>query len=171
MYTLENLVADLRQGAANYDLIAVQEAVRRAVAEKPLAADPGRMQILHDEPGLTVVHVAVKAGFGSPPHDHRTWAVIGVYGGQEDNTFYRLAGSTRAIEQAGGRTLRDGDVMVLGDNAIHKIANPRGDTLLALHVYGKNIFKIERSAWDPVTGAERPFEMKVAGPGANTAKG
>lgn len=169
MYTLEDLVADLRQGIANYDLLAVQEAVQRAVAQKPLAPDPGTMRILHDEPGLTVVHVAVKAGFGSPPHDHRTWAVIGVYGGQEDNTFYRLAGDTRAIEQTGGRTLRDREVMVLGDNAIHKIANPCGDTLLALHVYGKNIFKIERSAWDPVTGAERPFEMRVAGPVA--AKG
>lgn len=170
MYSLDNLVADLKQGAAKNDFNAVQEAVRRAVAEKPLAADRGKLQILHDEAGLTVVHVAVNPGFVSPPHDHRTWAVIGVYNGQEDNTFYRLAGDTRAIEQAGGRTLREREVMMLGRNAIHKIANPRGDALLALHVYGRNIFKIERSAWDPVTGAEGPFDLKVAGPRADSTK-
>lgn len=163
MYTLEDLVAELKEGTGKNDFNAVQDAVRRAVAENPLVADPAKMQIIHDEPGLTVVHVAVKAGVTSPPHDHRTWAVIGVYDGQEDNTFYRLVGDTRAIEQAGGRTLQERDVLMIGENGIHKIANPRLDTLIAIHVYGKNIFTIERSAWDPVTGAERPFEMKIGG--------
>jgi predicted metal-dependent enzyme (double-stranded beta helix superfamily) len=60
--------------------------------------------------------------------------------------------------------------MMLGPNAIHKIANPRSDALLALHVYGKNIFKIERSAWDPVTGAEGPFDLKIAGHRADSGK-
>jgi predicted metal-dependent enzyme (double-stranded beta helix superfamily) len=92
--------------------------------------------------------------------------VIGVYDGQEDNTFYRLVDNTRAIEQAGGRTLQERDVLMLGQNGIHKIANPGGETLVALHVYGKNIFKIARSAWDPVTGIERPFDMTVDSRGA-----
>jgi predicted metal-dependent enzyme (double-stranded beta helix superfamily) len=161
MYTLEDLVTELKESTGKGDFNAVQEAVRHVIAEKPFAADPGKTQILHDEPGLTIVHVAVNAGFGSPPHDHRTWAVIGVYDGQEDNTFYRLVDNTRAIEQAGGKSLQERDVLMLGQNGIHKIANPRGETLVALHVYGKNIFTIERSAWDPVTGLERPFDMKV----------
>ncbi len=165
MYTLETLVADLK--SAKGDFTALQEAVRRAVAHKPIAADRSRLQILHDEPGLTVVHVAVNPGFVSPPHDHRTWAVIGVYEGQEDNTFYRLRADSRRIEEAGGRTLHDRDVMMLSEDAIHKIANPRTATLAALHVYGKNIFQIERSAWDPGTGAEHPFELKIASPRAS----
>jgi len=162
MYTLETLVADLK--SAKGDFAALQEAVRRAVTRKPIAADPGRLKILHDEPGLTVVHVAVNPGFVSSPHDHRTWAVIGVYEGQEDNTFYRLRGDSRRIEEAGGRTLQDRDVMMLGEDAIHKIANPRAATLAALHVYGRNIFQIERSAWDQATGTEHPFELKIASP-------
>jgi predicted metal-dependent enzyme (double-stranded beta helix superfamily) len=161
MHTLEDLVTELKESICSSDFNAVQEAVRHAIAQKPFAADAGKTQILHDEPGLTIVHVAVTAGFASPPHDHRTWAVIGVYDGQEDNTFYRLVDNTRSIEQAGGRSLQERDVLMLGQNGIHKIANPRGETLVALHVYGKNIFKIERSAWDPVTGIERPFDMTV----------
>jgi|SRR5579863_2084663 len=160
MYTLEQLVTELRDAVHANNFSAVQDAVRHAVAEKPLA-DPGRTQVLHDEPGLMVLQAVVGAGFASPPHDHRTWAVIGVYHGQEDNTFYRLVNGTRAIEPAGGRSLAERDIIMLGPNGIHKIANPRRDALVALHVYGLNIFKIDRSAWDPATGVERPFDIKL----------
>ena len=162
MYDFDQFIRDLREGVKAADFAAVQESVRRALHEKPYTADPARMQVLHDEPGLMVLHTAVGAGFASPPHDHRTWAVIGVYSGQEDNTFYRLAAESRAIEQTGGRSLRDRDVMMLQSDAIHKIANPRKETLLALHVYGLNILNIERSAWDPLTSKERPFDIKIA---------
>jgi predicted metal-dependent enzyme (double-stranded beta helix superfamily) len=160
MYQLDDLIRELREARDSGELSAVQEVVRRAIAKKPLVADAS-LRLLHNEPGLTVVHTAVAGGFASPPHDHRTWAVIGVYDGQEDNTFYRLVADTRAIEPAGGRSLRSRDVMRLGPDAIHKISNPRSDTLVALHVYGDNIFKIDRSAWDLATMVERPWVVKI----------
>jgi len=48
------------------------------------------------------------------PHEHRMWAVIGMYGGQEDNAFYRRASG--GLEPAGGRELPAGDVLVMGDD-------------------------------------------------------
>ena len=39
------------------------------------------------------------AGHALYPHDHRMWAAIGIYAGQEDNAFYRRTG-------AGGRDAR-----------------------------------------------------------------
>ena len=33
----------------------------------------------------------VDSGMALNPHEHRMWAVIGMYGGQEDNAFYRRA--------------------------------------------------------------------------------
>jgi predicted metal-dependent enzyme (double-stranded beta helix superfamily) len=122
--------------------------------------------LLHSEPGLTVLHTVVNPGFVSPPHDHRTWAVIGVYDGQEDNTFYRLIEGNRSIEQIGRRSLKKGEVLTLCSEAIHQIANPLGRKLIALHVYGKNIFETERSAWDPATGDERPFKLALDAHGA-----
>lgn len=163
MYTIDDLIRELREARKSGELSAVQEAVRHAVAEKPLVADVGRMQVLHDEPGLMVLHTAVACGIASPPHDHRTWAVIGVYNGQEDNTFYRLVPDTRAIEAAGGRSLQERDVLTLGPDAIHKISNPRREALVALHVYGLNVLKIDRSAWDLATMRERPFVVKLDG--------
>ncbi len=126
----------------------------------------GSSQLLLSEPGLTVFHTVVNPGFISPPHDHRTWALIGVYNGQEDNTFYRLIGGSRRIEQIGGRNLERGEVLTLDPQAIHKISNPRGDKLIALHVYGENIFEIERSAWDSATGEEWPFKLRLDARGA-----
>ena len=39
------------------------------------------------------------------PHEHRMWAVIGMYGGQEDNAFFRRAPavSSRGRQGAAGR--------------------------------------------------------------------
>lgn len=165
MYTLEDMVRELREATATGQLAAIKEAVARAITYPPLAADPSRPAILCDEPGLMVLHTAVDAGFKSPPHEHRTWAVIGVYQGQEDNTFYRLANEQRAIEEAGGRSLKEGEVLTLGDEVIHKIANPRAEKLVALHVYGVNILTNERSAWDPMSGKEYPFGVKIGSDG------
>jgi len=161
MYTLDSLLDELRQAVRNSDLTAVAEVVRSAIREKPFVAKFGSSQLLHSESGLTVLHTVVNPGFVAPPHDHRTWAVIGVYDGQEDNTFYHLIGSSRRIEQTGRRNLKQGEVLTLDVDAIHQIANPLSKKLVALHVYGKNIFEIERSAWDPATGDERPFKLTL----------
>ncbi|MBV8362390.1 MAG: hypothetical protein JO189_31310, partial [Deltaproteobacteria bacterium] len=101
MYTLDNLLDELRQALADSDLAAVADVVRRAIREEPMVSQAGSSQSLHSEPGLTVLHTVVNPGFASPPHNHRTWAVIGVYEGQEDNTFYRLVDGSRRIEEIG----------------------------------------------------------------------
>src|SRR4051812_4395711 len=46
----------------------------------------GAIYRAHD---LTILHATVTPGFESPLHNHTMWAVIGVFEGQEDNTFYR----------------------------------------------------------------------------------
>ena len=161
MYTLDNLLDELRQALADSDLAAVADVVRRAIREEPMVSQAGSSQSLHSEPGLTVLHTVVNPGFASPPHNHRTWAVIGVYEGQEDNTFYRLVDGSRRIEEIGRRNLRQGEVLTLGIEAMHKIANSGSNKLIALHVYGKNILEIERSAWDLATGNERPFKLAL----------
>jgi predicted metal-dependent enzyme (double-stranded beta helix superfamily) len=161
MYLIENLLNELRTAAASKDLNAVADVVRNAVRHEPLVPQVGASQLLHAEQGLTVLHTVVNPGFVSPPHDHRTWAVIGVYDGHEDNTFFRLLEGSRNIQPIGRRALTPGEVLSLASEAIHRIANPLTRKLIALHVYGKNIFEIERSAWDPATGNERPFQLAV----------
>ena len=38
---------------------------------------------------LTVLHVVWAPRMTIYPHDHRMWAAIGIYAGQEDNSFFR----------------------------------------------------------------------------------
>lgn len=117
----------------------------------------GGITTLHNAADLTVLQVAWTPGMALYPHDHRMWAVIGMYGGQEDNAFFRRA--PRGLEAAGGRELPAGDVLVLGEDAIHSVANSRQEFAVALHVYGGDFFSVERSEWDPETFEERPRDL------------
>lgn len=114
--------------------------------------------LIYRSPDLTVLKAAVPAGFKSPPHNHLMWAVIGVYDGQENNFFYRRSGET--LETAGGRELRVSDVLVLGTDAIHAIANPLERTSFAIHVYGGDLPGAPRRMWNPETLQEEPFEYQ-----------
>jgi predicted metal-dependent enzyme (double-stranded beta helix superfamily) len=94
------------------------------------------------------------------PHDHRMWAVIGVYGGQEENAFYRR-GEGRLMEH-GNKTLRTKDTLPLGESIIHAVTNPLERITAAIHVYGGDFFAVPRSEWDPQTLEERAFDLEHA---------
>jgi predicted metal-dependent enzyme (double-stranded beta helix superfamily) len=118
----------------------------------------GGITTVHHAPDLTILHVAWTPGMALNPHEHRLWAVIGMYGGQEDNSFFRRVPG--GLEPSGGRALPAGDVLVLGDDVIHSVANSRRDFAVALHVYGGDFFAVERSEWDFDTFDERPRDIE-----------
>jgi predicted metal-dependent enzyme (double-stranded beta helix superfamily) len=142
-------------------------AVRDVLAE--LVADPdslehaigpvelGGITPLHNSEELTVLRVAWTPGMALNPHDHRMWAVIGLYGGQEDNAFYRR--SPDGLQAAGGKEVPAGDILVMGDDIIHSVANTRREFAVALHVYGGDFFTVPRSEWDFDTYEERPRDI------------
>jgi predicted metal-dependent enzyme (double-stranded beta helix superfamily) len=142
-------------------------AVRDALDE--LVSDPGGLEralgpveeggitTLHRADDLTILHVVWTPGMALNPHDHRMWAVIGLYGGQEDNAFYRRTSS--GLEPSGGREVPAREVLVLGDDAIHSVANTRREFAVALHVYGGDFFAVERSEWDFETYREQPRDL------------
>jgi predicted metal-dependent enzyme (double-stranded beta helix superfamily) len=81
-----------------------------------------------------------------------------MYGGREDNAFFRRVPG--GLEASGGRELPAGEVLVLGDDAIHSVANTRRDFAVALHVYGGDFYSVERSEWDFETYEERPRDFE-----------
>ena len=118
----------------------------------------GGITPLYNGDDLTILRVAWTPGMALNPHEHRMWAVIGMYGGQEDNAFYRRA--PHGLEPAGGKELPAGDVLVLGDDVIHSVANTRRDFAVVVHVYGGDFFRVERSEWDFGTYDERPRDFE-----------
>lgn len=164
MFDLDGFIGDCRAAVAEDDSHkAVREIVARAVAE-PAAVVKGlgepRMagvDVLYRGDDLTILNVIWAPLMTILPHDHRTWAVIGVYGGGEDNVYWRRLADGR-IEAAGARSLRVGSAEPLGRDIIHSVTNPIGRLTGAIHVYRGDFLAIERSEWDPETLAERPYD-------------
>lgn len=165
MFDLERFVEECRLAVREADArAAIQELIASAVASpRALLAslgEPDRAGInrIHVADDLTILNLVWGPGMTLHPHDHRMWAVIGLYGGREENTFWRRDGST--LQRHGARVLEVGDVAPLGRDVIHSVHNPLEQLTGALHVYGGNFFETPRSEWHPETLLEEPFSVE-----------
>ena len=172
MFDLDRFIADCRAAVAeDASHKAAREIVTRAMAD-PAAVLKGLgeprfagVEAIYCGDDVTILNVVWAPLMTILPHDHRTWAVIGVYGGREDNVYWRRlsnepggeAGPTR-VEAAGARSLSTGDAEPLGRDIIHSVTNPIARLTGAVHVYGGDFIAAERSEWDPETLTERPYD-------------
>jgi predicted metal-dependent enzyme (double-stranded beta helix superfamily) len=122
------------------------------------AVEAGGLTTLYNAPELTVLRVAWTPGMVLNPHNHTVWACIGMYGGVEENAFYRRV--PKGLEPAGGKNVHAGEVAVLGHDIIHSVANRRREYAVALHVYGGDFFGDGRSEWDFETFTEAPRDIE-----------
>ena len=142
---------------------AIREVLDRALAEpnavaEALAPTEGGLTLLHHTDELTVLHVVWAPKMRLYPHDHRMWAAIGIYAGQEENAFYRR--NERTLVDSGGKRLDTGDTVVLGDDTIHAVTNPREGLTGAIHIYGGDFVNQPRSQWGPGPVEERPYDYE-----------
>ncbi len=169
MFDLDRFIADCRAAVAEDESHkAVREVVARAVAE-PTGVLKGvgeprfaGVERIYHAPDLTILNVVWGPMMTIMPHEHRMWAVIGVYTGAEDNMFWRRIGEpgSSRVEAAGARSLRVRDAEPLGRDIVHSVTNPIPRLTGAIHVYGGDFFAVERSKWDAETLLERPFDVE-----------
>ena len=146
---------------------AVREIVARAMEnstdlEKMIGIpERGGVNRLHVSNELTILNVVWAPYMTLKPHNHNMWAVIGVYGGREDNIFWRRIKDDPAghIEAAGAKSIGKGDVRPLGEDIIHSVTNPTTKLTGAIHVYGGDFFEMHRSEWEPESLEERPYDI------------
>jgi predicted metal-dependent enzyme (double-stranded beta helix superfamily) len=151
----EAFVASCHDALAETDVVAaVTETVQRVLVECGESIGTSD-ETLHRSPILTVQRLRWGSGALTDPHEHRLWAVVGVYRGEEQNRFYER-GPT-GLRPTGERVVARGDVLSLAPDVIHSAASIGSDWLGGLHVYGGDLFAVERSAWDPA-GQEHPYE-------------
>jgi predicted metal-dependent enzyme (double-stranded beta helix superfamily) len=166
VFEVDTFVADCEAALPEpQTALAIKELLVRAVAHPSEidaalgAATKGGFRCLHRSSALTVLQFIWPPGVKLFPHDHRMWAGIGIYGGGEDNTFFRR--TPNGVEVSGGKRLKAGAVTLLGDDVIHGVANPSRDYTAAIHVYGGDYFARRRSQWDPITLREEPFDAEA----------
>jgi predicted metal-dependent enzyme (double-stranded beta helix superfamily) len=167
MFDLDWFIADCRaalcQEAPQHT---IRETMMRALAD-PAAllrglGEPKRagIQKLFHSADLTVLNVVWAPKMTLLPHDHRMWAVIGIYTGREDNIFWRRVNDRRKIAAAGAKALCEKEVELLGRDVIHSVTNPISRLTGAIHVYTGDFFGVVRSEWDPETLLERPYDVE-----------
>jgi predicted metal-dependent enzyme (double-stranded beta helix superfamily) len=135
----------------------VKELVDRAVSSPSgISAEVGDVTedpmttIWYRSDELTVLHIVWPPEVELFPHDHNMWAVIGIYGGREDNQFFRRLDDGR-IEPNTGRTIVEKDVIGLGSDVVHSVANPTREWTAALHIYGGDFYSTPRTMWSGKT--------------------
>ena len=169
MFDREQFIADCRAAlAADPSHKTVREVVARAVTD-PAAVLKGLgaptkagVQKIHHSPELTILNVIWAPYMTILPHNHRMWAVIGVYTGREDNIFWRRLPQDAAsrVEAAGAKALCEKDAEPLGRDIIHSVTNPIPRLTGAIHVYGGDFFGTARSEWEPETLTERAYDVE-----------
>ena len=144
---------------------AVQDVLARAMANhssvlsalgEPTEAG---MDVLHRSNTLTIFAAKWAPQMCLVPHDHRMWALIGIYAGREDNIFWHR--TPKSIEARGVGVLFPGDVARLPVDVIHSVTNPLSRFTGGLHIYGGDFFDTERSQWNAETLAEEPSDGAV----------
>ncbi len=143
----------------------VKEIVSRAVADprgiesevRPHTESP-MMTIWHRSEELTALHIVWPPEVDLFAHDHNMWAVIGIYGGQEDNQFYQRLPDGNIAPHT-GKSLLANDVVSLGGSVVHSVRNPTRQWTAALHVYGGEFFTTPRTMWDKKTLEPLPLDI------------
>lgn len=144
----DDLLAAAREDAPQ---LAVRDVLQRAIADRAGLAEAlpctrAEFVPLVVTPALTIVKTVWAPRMTVPPHDHRMWGAIGVFGGKEDNTYFRRAAT--GLEPAGGKELVAGDVSLMGTDIIHSVSAPlTHEWTGAIHVYGGDFVTQERSMW------------------------
>jgi predicted metal-dependent enzyme (double-stranded beta helix superfamily) len=169
MFELSRFVDDLRASLTDPTHAATREVIARVVCDPCSVVrelgepDKAGFRILHRAPDLTVINAIWAPNQFAPPHEHRLCAVIGMYGGREDNVFWRRIPGRNdlQIEISGGRALSAGDVVVLGRDVIHSVINPVAALSAALHVYDGDFLAVTRSMWDSESLIEKPYDLNT----------
>jgi predicted metal-dependent enzyme (double-stranded beta helix superfamily) len=168
MFDVDDLVSRCQAAIAETEpRRAIREVLDRTLADRASMAevlDPteGGITLLHCADDLTVLHAVWAPGMRLYPHNHEMWAAIGIYAGQEDNAFYRRrAPGDPHLTESGGKELRAGDTVLLGDDTIHAVTNPLRRLTAANHVYGGDFVNQPRSQWGPGEEVERPYDYEL----------
>ena len=167
MFDKDRFVEDLRAARNESDSMdAISEVITKAIQDPASiiralgAPGRGRAEQLYADESITISNIIWGSEMWVPPHDHLMWAVIGVYQGQEDNTFWRDQDGN--LQEMGGVSLTKGDVRKLGADAVHSVRNPSLQLCGAIHVYGGDFFGAipRRHSWNPQTLERGPYDYE-----------
>ncbi len=171
-YTIKQFERDIdtivRKYSNESEILLHVKPLLEELIENPESVPPEAFTPRKDRFAMNLLHMPEDEAFSviggvwypdqtTPIHDHLTWALIGVYDGEEREALFRRTddGSNpkiAKIEKVSETINRKGHVTVLGHKGIHRVDNVSSKPAWSIHVYGRDIGNTERHSYDPVTG-------------------
>ncbi len=120
-----------------------------------------RQYLLYRDPSdrFSIVSFVWVPGQTTPVHDHTVWGLVGVLRGMEVSRGYTRDSEGRLMQRDSER-LEQGQVCAVGPDTgdIHDVTNPLTDRAsVSIHIYGGDIGRIKRHAFDLATGDVKEF--------------
>ena len=103
---------------------------------------------------LTLFALVVPSGSATPIHDHLAWGLVGLYRGTQEEEIY-----DDRVHLKQQRALVPGNFYVLlpPRDDIHRVRTTSPEQSVSIHVLTNDTGCVWRHAYDPDSGAERPF--------------
>jgi predicted metal-dependent enzyme (double-stranded beta helix superfamily) len=134
-------------------------AYREPAPESGMGGGIGQWSLYRAADGsLSLFSLVVPPGAETPVHDHLAWGLVGLYRGTQDEDIYARDGDG-GLALVESRALAPGDFYVLipPRDDIHRVRTTSPETSVSIHLLTNDTGCVWRHAYDPDTGAERPF--------------
>ncbi|MEM0979072.1 MAG: cupin [Cyanobacteria bacterium P01_H01_bin.58] len=108
---------------------------------------------------LTIQMVTWRPGTHSTIHNHATWGLVAIVGGQEKNRIWRRSPtqqSPHTIELIEEIVLSPGDVITFTPGAIHQVEPIGDESTISFNLYGVTDFK-NRYVFNPAKNTAKLF--------------
>ncbi len=169
MFNIDDLISDCLEAvndSPGHSGVAVEEVLNRTISDPNAIEsaighprDQPSMTTWYRSQEMTVLHMVWPPTVSLTAHDHLMWAAIGIYGGREDNDLFRSL-DDGTLEHRKSASLRRGDTILLGDDAIHSVTNPSREWTGAIHVYGGDWFRPDKKIWREPTNTSESFDSE-----------
>jgi len=108
---------------------------------------------------ITIQMVAWLPGHVSTIHNHGTWGIVAVVGGQEKNRFWRRSPTPHhpnRIELAGEKILTPGNIIGFFPDSIHSVEPLGHEPAVTFNLYGETDFS-QRFEFDAIAHTAKTF--------------
>jgi 3-mercaptopropionate dioxygenase len=107
-----------------------------------------------EDRSLTLFALIVPSGSATPIHDHLAWGLVGLYRGTQDEEIY-----DDGVNLKEQRALTPGDFYALlpPRDDIHRVRTTSAEQSVSIHLLTNDTGCVWRHAFDPDSGAARPF--------------